>query len=148
MLPSSVSKENSNGYGTNITTRHNWTKEEYKKLMVCFYKRKPKQKDFMSHIEMLWRKKHWIASLDMKQLSNQRYTIVKKHLLLDLELEELSQLDELNDTVREELDDVSDSPAETSNVLIDEPPLFVKKLPSNIQALWKMIMDYLPTEQS
>ena len=102
----------------------------------------------MRRIEMLWRKKHSIASLDVKQLSNQRYSILKKHLLLDLELEELSQLDELNDTVREELDDVSDSPAETSNVLIDEPPLFVKKLPSNIQALWKMIMDYLPTEQS
>ena len=48
---------------------------------------------------------------------------MKKHLLSDLELEELSRLAELNDTLQEELEDESDSPAETPNVLVDEPPL-------------------------
>ena len=73
---------------TITTTCHNWTREENKKLMVCFYKSKPTQKEFMHHIEMLWREKHLTATLDMEQLNNQQYSIMKKHLLSDLELEE------------------------------------------------------------
>ena len=84
--------------------------------MICYYKSKPKQKGFMRRMEMLWREKHPTATLDTKQLNNQRYSIMKKHLLSDLELEELSRLAELNDTVQEELEDMRDSPAETPNV--------------------------------
>ena len=85
----------------------------------------------------------------MKQLNNQRYSIMKKHLLSDLELEELSRLAELNDTVQEELEDMSDSPAETPNVLMDEPPLSARNLPTDIQTLRQKIMEqdqrtYLP----
>ena len=58
--------------------------------MICYYKSKPKQKGFMRCMERLWREKHPTATLDMKQLNNQMYSILKKHLLLDLELEELS----------------------------------------------------------
>ena len=75
------------------------TKEEKKKLMICDYKSKPKLKGFMHRMEMLWREKHQTATLNIKQLNNQRYSIMKKHLLSDLELEELSRLAELNDTV-------------------------------------------------
>ena len=103
--------------------------------MICYYKSKPKQKGFMRRKKMLWREKHPTATLDMKQLNNQRYSILKKHLLYDLELEELSRLAELNDTVEEELEDVSDSPAETPNVLVDESPLSAEDLPTDIQTL-------------
>ena len=65
--------------------------------MLCYYKSKPKQKEFVCRIEMLWLEKHSTATLNMKQLNNQRYSIIKKHLLSDLELEELSRLAELND---------------------------------------------------
>ena len=57
--------EDSNDYGTNTTTRHNWTREENKNLMVCYYKSKPKQREFMSRREMLWREKYPTATLDM-----------------------------------------------------------------------------------
>ena len=77
----------------------------------------------MRRMEMLWRENHPTATLDLKQLDNHRYSIMKKNLLSDLELEELSRLAELNDTLQEELEDESDSPAETPNVLVDEPPL-------------------------
>ena len=59
--------------------------------MFCYYKSKPKQTGFMRHMEMLWRKKHPTATLDLKQLNNQWYSIMKKHLLFDQELEELNQ---------------------------------------------------------
>ena len=72
---------------------------------------------------------------------------MKKHLLSDLELEKLSRLAELNDWVQEELDEVSDSPAETPNVLVDESPLSVENLLTDIQTLRQKIMDHLPTEQ-
>ena len=52
-----------------------------------------------------------------------------KHLLSDLKLEKLSQLDELNDTAQEELDDLT---AETTNVMVDEPPQSAESLPPNI----------------
>ena len=45
----------------------------------------------MCRMEMLWRKKHPTATLDLKQLNNQWYSIMKKHLLFDQELEELNQ---------------------------------------------------------
>ena len=82
----------------------------------------------------------------MTQLNNQRYSIIKKHLLSDLEQEKLSWLAELKDTVQKELDDVSDSPAETTNVLADEPLLSAKNLPADIQTLRKKIMEHLSTE--
>ena len=66
MLPSLVLMEDSNGYGTNTTKRHKWTRNETKNLMVCYYKSKPTQKRFMRHIEMLWREKHSTATLDIK----------------------------------------------------------------------------------
>ena len=97
-------------------------------------------------MEMLWQEKHPTATVDVKQLDNQWYSIMKKHLLSHLELEELSWVAELNDTVQDKLDDVSDSPAETSNVLVDEPPLSAGG--SDIQTLQWKIMDSLPTEQS
>ena len=124
------------------------TKEEKKKLMIYYYKSKPKLKGFMRRMEMLWREKHPNATLDIKQLNNQRYSIIKKHLLLDLELGGLGRLAELNDTVHKELEDMSDSSAETPNVLVDEPPLFAENLPPVIQTLWENIMDHLPTKQS
>ena len=71
---------------------------------------------------------------------------MKKHLLSDLELEELSRLAEMNDTVEEELEDVSDSPAETPNVMVEESPLSAENLPTDIQTLRQNIMDHLPTE--
>ena len=72
---------------------------------------------------------------------------MKKHLLSDLELEKLSRLTELNDAVQEELDDVSDSPAENLNVLVDEPSLSAENLPTDIQTLWQKLMNYLPTDK-
>ena len=72
---------------------------------------------------------------------------MKKHLLSDLELEELSRLAELNDKVQKELENMSDSPAETPSVLVDEPPLSAENLPTDIQTLRQKIMDHLPTEQ-
>ena len=101
----------------------------------------------MRRMEMLWQEKHPNATLDMKQLNNQRYSIMKKHLLSDLELEELSRLAELNDTVQEESEDMSGSPAETPNVLVDEPPLCAENLPTDIQTIRQKIIDHLPTEQ-
>ena len=101
----------------------------------------------MRRKEMLWWEKHPTVTLDMKQLYNQQHSIMKKHLLLDLELEELSRLAELNDTVQEELEDMSDSPAETPNVLVDESSLSAENLPTDIQTLRQKIMDHLPTEQ-
>ena len=117
---------------------------ENKKFMICYYKNKPKQNEFMRRMKMLWRKKHPTAALDMKQLKNQRYSIMKKHLLLNLKLEELSQLAELNDTIQEELKDMSDSPPGTPNVLVDEPPLSAENLPTDIQTLRQKIKDHLP----
>ena len=72
---------------------------------------------------------------------------MKKHLLSDLELEELSRLAELNDTVQEESEDMSGSPADTPNVLVDEPPLCAENLPTDIQTIRQKIIDHLPTEQ-
>ena len=72
---------------------------------------------------------------------------MKKHLLSELELEELSRLAELNDTVQEELEDMSYSLATTLNVLV-EPPLSADNLTTDIQTLRQKIMDHLPTEQS
>ena len=117
VLPPSVPVEDSNGYGSNTTTRHNWTREENKKLMIGYDKSKPKQKGFMRRMEMLWREKHPTATLDMKQLNNQWYSVIKKPLLSDLELEVLCRQAELNDTVHEELDNLSYSQAETPNCL-------------------------------
>ena len=54
---------------------------------------------------------------------------------------------ELNDTLQEKLEDMSDSPAEFHNVLVDEPPLPSKNLPTDIQTLRQKIMDHLLTEQ-
>ena len=72
---------------------------------------------------------------------------MKKHLLSDLELEELSQLAEVNDTVQEKLEDMGYSPAETPNVLVDELLLSAENLPADIQTLQQKIMDHLPTDQ-
>ena len=115
--------------------------------MICYYKSKPKQKGFMRFIEMLWREKPPKATLDINQLNNQRYSVMKKHMLSDLKLEELSRLTELNDTVQKEFDDMSDSPAWTPNVLVDKPPLSAKNLPTDIQTLRQKIMDQLLTEK-
>ena len=82
VLPPSVPVEDSNGYGTNTTTRHIWTREENKKLMICYYKSKQKQKGCLRRMEMLWREKHPIATLNMKQLNNQWYSIMKNIQLL------------------------------------------------------------------
>ena len=147
VLPPSVPVENSNGYGTNATTRHNWMREENKNLTICYYKSRPKQKGFMRRMEILWQKKHLTATLVMKQLNNQRYIIRKKHLLSDLELKEFSQLAKLNGTVQLKLEDMSDSPGETSNVLVDKPPLSADNFPTDIQTLRQEIMDHLPSEQ-
>ena len=68
VLPPSVPVEDSNGYGTNTTTRHNWTREENKKLMICCYKSKPKQKGFMHSMQKIWREKYPTSTLLMKQL--------------------------------------------------------------------------------
>ena len=115
--------------------------------MICYHNSKPKLKGFMRHIKMFWQEKYPTANMDMKQLDNQRYSIIKKQLLSDLELKELSRLPELNDTVQEELEDMSGSPAETPNVLVDEPPLSAENLPTNIQTLRQNIMHHLPAEQ-
>ena len=101
----------------------------------------------MCRMEGLWQEKHPAATLDMTQLNNQRYSIIKKHLLTDLEQKKLSRLAELKDTVQKEVDVASDSPAETPNVLIDEPPLFAKNLSTDIQTLRQNIMAHLSTEQ-
>ena len=53
---------------------------------------------------------------------------------------------ELNDTVQDKLDDVSDSPAETPNVLVDEPPLSAENLPTDILTFQQKVMDHLPAE--
>ena len=42
----------------------------------------------MLHKEMLWREKHPTATLNIKQLNNQGYSIIEKHLLVDFELED------------------------------------------------------------
>ena len=42
---------------------------------------------------------------------------------------------ELNDTIQDELEDMSDSLAETPNVLVDEPPLSAENLSTDIQSL-------------
>ena len=44
------------------------------------------------------------------------------------------------------MEDISDSPVEPLNVLIDKPPLSAENLPTNIQTLRQKIMDHLPTE--
>ena len=68
-------------------------------------------------------------------------------MLLDLELEEPCRLAERNDTVQEQLDDMSDSPTETPNVVVDEQPLSAENLPTDIQTLPQKIMDYILSEQ-
>ena len=115
--------------------------------MICYYKSKPKERGFIRYIEMLWREKRPTATLEMKQLNNQHYSIMMKHLLSKLELEELSRLAELNDTVQEELEDMSHSPAETPNVLADEPLLSAENWLTDIRTHRQKIMDQLPTEQ-
>ena len=87
---------------------------------------------------MLWQK---------KQLNNQRDHILIKHLLSELELEELDRLAKLNDTFQEKWEDVSDSLIETFNVLVNEPPLTADNLPTDIQTFRQKIIDYLSTEQ-
>ena len=72
---------------------------------------------------------------------------MKKHLLSDLELEELNRFNELNNTVQEELQNMSDSPASTSHVLVDEPSMSAINLQTYIQALRQKVMGHLPTEQ-
>ena len=47
---------------------------------------------------MLWQGKHPTSTLDMKQLNNKQYIIMKKHSLWDLNLEKLSGLIPLKDT--------------------------------------------------
>ena len=88
VLPTSVPEEDSNGYGIGYT--HNWMKEENQNLTVSYYyKSDPKQREFMRRVEMLWQVKHPTATLDIKQLNNLQYRIMKKHLPSDLELKEL-----------------------------------------------------------
>ena len=89
----------------------------------------------MCRVKIYWLKKHSTATLDMKQLNSQWYSIMKNHLLSHLELEELSRFAELNDTVQEELENMNDSPTETPNSLINEPPLSAENLPTGIQTL-------------
>ena len=96
---------------------------------------------------MLWRETHPTATLDMKQLNNQQYSNMTKHLLSDLELEELCRLTKLNNAIEEELEDMSDSPAETPNVLLVEQLQSVENLPTNFQTLRQKIMDILLTDQ-
>lgn len=90
VLPASVPVQSSNGYGTK-STRHPWTREENRLLMTCYYNSKPHEKGFMRRMEEIWHQKRPGTELDMKQLNNQRYSIMKKHLLSDLELEELQR---------------------------------------------------------
>ena len=75
-------------------------------------------------METLWQEKHPTATMDIKQLNNQQYSIMKKHLL-----------SVLNDTAQEEWDHMNDSLAKTPNVLVNEPPLFAEHLPTDIQSL-------------
>ena len=83
----------------------------------------------------------------MEQLSNQWYSIMKKHLLLDLELEELSRMAELCDTAQEELDNRSEWPAEASNVLVNESPCLPRTFQLTFRPFGKKSMAHLPTEQ-
>ena len=87
----------------------------------------------MCHVEIIWQKTYPTSTLDMKQPNTQRYSIMNKYLLSNLELEELSRLAELNDIGQEELEDMSDSLAETPNGLVDEPPRSAESLPTGIQ---------------
>ena len=48
---------------------------------------------------------------------------------------------------KKELEDISDSPTETPNVLVDEPPQAAENLPTNIQTLRQKIMARLMTAQ-
>ena len=89
----------------------------------------------MRHMEMLGWEKHSTATLGIKQLNDQQYSIMKKHFLQYHKLEEFSQLAQLHDIVYEKFDVVNDSPAKTTNVLVDKPPLCAKKLPTDIQTL-------------
>ena len=98
--------EDSNGYGTNATTRHNWTREENKRHMICYYKSILKLKVLC----IAWKCSGATATLDLEQLNYPRYS---------LQLEKLSRLAKLNDTVQEEVEKMSDSPTETPNVLVD-----------------------------
>ena len=72
---------------------------------------------------------------------------MKKHFLTYHKLEELSKLAQLHDIVYEKFDVVIDSPAETTNVLVDKPPLCAKKLPTDIQTLRQKIIDHQKTKQ-
>ena len=49
--------------------------------------------------------------------------------------------------VYEKFDVVNDSPAKTTNVLVDKPPLCAKKLPTDIQTLRQKIIDHQKTKQ-
>ena len=45
--------------------------------MIFYYKSKSKQKGFMRCMEMVWWEKYPTATLNMKQLNNQRYSIME-----------------------------------------------------------------------
>ena len=102
----------------------------------------------MHRMELLWRDKHPTAKLDMKQLNNQRYSIMRKHLLSALELEELSRLAEHDDPVGGTPRDAGGPAAETHiGDSAAGSPVVVGDLPADIQDLRQKIMDCLPTEQ-
>ena len=107
--------------------------------MICYYKSKPKQKEFMHRVKMYWLEKHPTFTLGMKQIKKQWYSMMKKRLLSYLKLEERSRLAELNYIVQEELENISDSPTETPNALVDEPSLSAENLSTDVQTLRQKI---------
>ena len=89
--------------------------------MFSYYNHKPKQ----NRMATLWREKHPTSTLEMIRLKRQRNSL-KNHLISGLKLEKLSWLTKPNNPVQEKINNLSDSPANTLNVLVDKVPLSVK----------------------
>jgi len=148
-LPTPVPGQEGCGQGTR-PGRMSWTRKDNKALMSCYYNSRPKEKGFMRRMEALWKELRPDSILDMKQLNNQRYSIVRKKLLSGLELEELERLTNPGTipTVPQET-----TSAETGNGHTDLDPVEASvvdsvDLPEELQALRHLTLDRLRTELS
>ena len=148
-LPAPVPGQVSCGQGTR-PGRTLWTREDNRALMTCYYNSRPKEKGFMRRMEGLWHELRPSSTLDMKQLNNQRYSILKKKLLSELELEELQRPANpgTSPAVPQET-----TPVETALGQYDQEPVKASvvdsvDLPEEAQALRRMTLDRLRTEFS
>ena len=101
-------------WATGTRQRRQWTRDENKALLECYYSSNPNQRGYMNRLRDIWLLRYPQSMLTPKQLVAQCSNIHKRQLLSRLEIEEIQHV---NATARGSQDDRSDE-----GVNIDFPP--------------------------